>query len=63
MAKRKSSTLLENVKTIIYAGLIAIGIRTFLFEPFNIPSGIKPSPGDACDVSRSIFGPLGVAIT
>ncbi|MBV9783279.1 MAG: signal peptidase I [Acidisphaera sp.] len=39
MAKRKSGTLLENVKTIVYAGLIAVGIRTFAFEPFNIPSG------------------------
>src|SRR5437868_2704477 len=40
MVKRKAgSSLLENVKTIIYAGLIAIGIRTFAFEPFNIPSG------------------------
>ena len=31
--------LWENVKTIVYALLIAAGVRTFLFEPFNIPSG------------------------
>ena len=31
--------LWENVKTIVYALLIAVGVRTFLFEPFNIPSG------------------------
>ncbi len=39
MATRKSSPLLENIQTIVYAGLIALGIRTFAFEPFNIPSG------------------------
>lgn len=38
-AQRKSSGVLENVKTIVYAILIAVGIRTFAFEPFNIPSG------------------------
>ena len=38
-AKSKSGGLLENVKTIVYAGLIAVGIRTIAFEPFNIPSG------------------------
>ncbi len=38
-AKRRSSGLLDNAKTIVYAGLIAVIIRTFLFEPFNIPSG------------------------
>jgi signal peptidase I len=29
----------EFIKTILYAGLIAVGIHTFLFEPFFIPSG------------------------
>jgi signal peptidase I len=37
--KPKSSTMVENIKTIFYAGLIAVVIRTFLFEPFFIPSG------------------------
>jgi signal peptidase I len=37
--RRQSNAWVENIKTIIYAGLIAVGVRTVLFEPFNIPSG------------------------
>jgi signal peptidase I len=37
--RRKPSVLAENIKTIIYAGLIALVVRTVAFEPFNIPSG------------------------
>lgn len=36
---RHSGGFTEFVKTIVYAGLIAVGIHTFLFEPFYIPSG------------------------
>ena len=28
----------ETIRTVFYAVLIAIGIRTFAWEPFNIPS-------------------------
>jgi signal peptidase I len=38
-ARRAKTGLWENLKTIVYALLIAVGVRTFLFEPFNIPSG------------------------
>lgn len=35
----KEESLADTVKTVFYAVVIAILIRTFLFEPFKIPSG------------------------
>ncbi len=57
----KSSTgpLAENLKTIGYALLIALFIRIFLFQPFNIPSGsMKPTllVGDYLFVSKYEYG-------
>ena len=39
MTQKTSGGYIETVKTVVYAVIIAIGIRTFLFEPFHIPSG------------------------
>lgn len=58
-SKRQSSALVENIKTIVYAALIAVTIRTVAFEPFNIPSGsMIPTllVGDYLFVSKYSYG-------
>ncbi len=59
VAKTKSPGLTENIKTIVYAILIAVVIRTVAFEPFNIPSGsMIPTflVGDYLFVSKYSYG-------
>ncbi len=59
MGKKKSSGLGENIRTIVYAVLIALALRTFAFEPFNIPSGsMMPTllTGDYLFVSKYSYG-------
>jgi len=53
------SGFFETVKTLVYAVAIAMGIRTFAFEPFNIPSAsMVPTLliGDYLFVSKFSYG-------
>ena len=57
--RQQTNAWVENIKTIFYAGLIAIGVRTVAFEPFNIPSGsMIPTllVGDYLFVSKYSYG-------
>jgi signal peptidase I len=51
--------ILETVKVIVQALLLALVVRTFLFQPFNIPSGSMKSTllvGDYIFVSKYTYG-------
>ena len=58
MASR-SKGFWETARTLVYAVAIALAVRTFLYEPFNIPSGsMKPTLliGDYLFVSKFAYG-------
>lgn len=57
--KSSSGGAVETLKTIVYAVLIAVAVRTVAFEPFNIPSGsMVPTllVGDYLFVSKYSYG-------
>lgn len=75
MQKEKKNTffhwLKENLKALLWAAVIALGIRSFAAEPFNIPTGsMVPSllVGDYLFVSKYSYGfsryslPLGLPL-
>jgi signal peptidase I len=56
---KKGDSWIETIKTIVYALLIAVVIRTFLFQPFNIPSGSMEATlliGDYLFVEKFSYG-------
>jgi signal peptidase I len=57
--KRKEGGFSETVRVVFHALIIAIVIRTFLFQPFNIPSGSMKATllvGDYLFVSKYSYG-------
>jgi signal peptidase I len=57
--KAKSGGIGETISVIVQALLLALVIRTFLFQPFNIPSGsMRPTllEGDYLFVSKYAYG-------
>jgi signal peptidase I len=57
--KRKEGGLAETLRVIFHALIIALVIRTFLFQPFNIPSGSMKETllvGDYLFVSKYSYG-------
>jgi signal peptidase I len=58
-AKRKQGGFAETVRVVFHALIIALVIRTFLFQPFNIPSGSMKETllvGDYLFVSKFSYG-------
>ncbi|MBT3552749.1 MAG: signal peptidase I [Rhodospirillaceae bacterium] len=59
MSDSKPNSLKDTIKTVVYAVLIALVVRTVGFEPFNIPSGsMIPTllVGDYLFVSKYSYG-------
>src|SRR6202043_4243666 len=59
MAKRKEGGAAETGRVVFHALIIALVIRTFLFQPFNIPSGSMMATlliGDYLFVSKYSYG-------
>jgi signal peptidase I len=57
--KRKEGGIAETIRVIFHALIIALIIRTFLFQPFNIPSGSMKATllvGDYLFVSKYSYG-------
>jgi signal peptidase I len=57
--KRKEGGFAETIKVVVQALIIAFVIRTFLFQPFNIPSGSMRDTlliGDYLFVSKYSYG-------
>jgi len=57
--EKPKESFLEIVKTVVYAVLIAVGIRTIAYEPFNIPSAsMLPTllVGDYLFVAKWAYG-------
>ena len=59
MTSKNKNSIFENIRTLIYAILIAFFIRTFILQPFTIPSGsMLPNllVGDYLFVSKYSYG-------
>ena len=57
--KKSSGGVVDTIKTVVYAILIALVVRTVAYEPFNIPSGsMVPTllVGDYLFVSKFSYG-------
>src|SRR5207302_10473583 len=57
--KKSSGGVLDTIKTVVYAVLIALVVRTVAYEPFNIPSGsMVPTllVGDYLFVAKFSYG-------
>src|SRR4051812_9806040 len=57
--RKKEGGFAETIRVVIHALIIALVIRTFLFQPFNIPSGSMEATlliGDYLFVSKYSYG-------